>query len=253
MISNFCKKLKYTKKIVFVTNGDGSVDDDGLGDITTKIKEDGIELVVLGVDFDDADFGFKEEDKTPRKSANEQVFKSVSDQCDGIFGTVAQAVSELGIPRLKTVRPVPTYRGPLTLGNPHEYSSAMSIDVERFPRTMIARAPSASSFVVTKPGEAGEADKQPDGDVEMQDAGGDDIGPVRNERMYTVKDGSAADGKREVKREDLAKGYEYGRTLVHLSASDESVTKLEGAAGFDVLGFIPRENVRSIIFLAYFC
>ncbi|KAI9672756.1 MAG: ATP-dependent DNA helicase II subunit 2 [Alyxoria varia] len=242
MIHSFCKKLKYTRKIILVTNGDGSVDDDGLGDIVAKIKEDGIELVILGVDFDDAEFGFKEEDKDSQEHANERVFNSLTEECDGVFGTVAQAVSELGIPRLKTVRPMPSYKGTLTLGNSEEYDTAMSIDVERFPRTMIARAPSASSFVVRKPGETDEVEKQPDGDIEMQDAAGDGMAPVRNERMYTVKDDNTAGGKREVKREDLAKGYEYGRTLVHLSASDESVTKFEGAAGLDVVGFIPREN-----------
>ena len=47
MIETVTKKLAYTRKIILVTNGNGSVDADGLDAITQKCKEDGIELVVL--------------------------------------------------------------------------------------------------------------------------------------------------------------------------------------------------------------
>jgi ATP-dependent DNA helicase 2 subunit 2 len=49
MISDHCKKLKYRRKIVLVSNGRGSMDDDGLEDIMKKITDDNIELVVLYV------------------------------------------------------------------------------------------------------------------------------------------------------------------------------------------------------------
>ena len=47
MITTVTKKLAYTRKIILVTNGNGSVDADGLDAITSKCKEDGIELVIL--------------------------------------------------------------------------------------------------------------------------------------------------------------------------------------------------------------
>jgi len=47
MIETVTKKLAYTRKIILVTNGNGSVDADGLDAITQKCKEDGIELVIL--------------------------------------------------------------------------------------------------------------------------------------------------------------------------------------------------------------
>ncbi|MCJ1485272.1 ATP-dependent DNA helicase II subunit 2 [Schaereria dolodes] len=67
MITKYCKKLKYQRKVVLVTDGCGSLDADGISEITKKIKEDAMELVVLGVDFDDFEYGFKEEDKEPGK------------------------------------------------------------------------------------------------------------------------------------------------------------------------------------------
>ena len=47
MISKFTKQLKYKRKIVLVTNGRGTMDSDGMTDITSKIREDNVELVVL--------------------------------------------------------------------------------------------------------------------------------------------------------------------------------------------------------------
>ena len=47
MISKACKKLKFNRKIVLVTNGRGQLDTDQVTEITNKIVEDGISLVVL--------------------------------------------------------------------------------------------------------------------------------------------------------------------------------------------------------------
>lgn len=47
MITKHCKKLKYKRKIVLVTNGRGSIDADDVSQITEKIKADEIELVVM--------------------------------------------------------------------------------------------------------------------------------------------------------------------------------------------------------------
>lgn len=47
MITKYCKKLKYKRKIVLVTNGEGAMNSDGTEDIVSKLKEDNIELVVL--------------------------------------------------------------------------------------------------------------------------------------------------------------------------------------------------------------
>lgn len=47
MISSFCKKLQYQRRIILVTNGRGSMDADDVEHIVSKIKEDNIELVVL--------------------------------------------------------------------------------------------------------------------------------------------------------------------------------------------------------------
>lgn len=61
--------LKYDRRVIVVTDGKGSMDTEDLDQFAQKIRnpEAPIELVLLGVDFDDPDGGFKEEDKNSHK------------------------------------------------------------------------------------------------------------------------------------------------------------------------------------------
>lgn len=51
MISKYCKKLKYKREIVLVTNGTGLMAADGLEEIKTKVQEDGIKITILWVEI----------------------------------------------------------------------------------------------------------------------------------------------------------------------------------------------------------
>jgi ATP-dependent DNA helicase 2 subunit 2 len=63
------KPLKYTRRIIIVTDGRGSMDTSDLEQIAMKITdaEAPVEVLLLGVDFDDAEYGYKEEDKDHHK------------------------------------------------------------------------------------------------------------------------------------------------------------------------------------------
>lgn len=251
LIDKHCKKLKWKKRLILVTNGLGDIDEDDVEQIASKIREDGIELFVLGIDFDDPEFGFKEEDKDPTKERNERILKDLSDQCDGLYGTMAQAIEELGTPRTRTYRPYKQYQGLLTLGDPENYDSAMCINVERYARIMQAKPPSASSFAVRNDMAAGELSTQTsatmqNGHEDRMDVDGDGLSAVRNQRTYQVEDANAPGGKLDVDAEGLAKGYEYGRTAVAISQSDMNVVKFETEPCMDIIGFVPREKVRFI-------
>jgi len=237
MIVVQCKKLKYTRRIVLVTDAKLYMDAADLGQVTSKLKEDGIELVVLGVDFDDLEYGFKEEDKDPAKASNESIFQQLCNDCNGMFGTLAQAVDELRIPRTKETKPIPSYKGTLTLGNPEQYDTALAITVERYPKTMVAAPPSASSFVVRNDIEATQSMDVTNGD-EGGEASNDGLAAVHAARTYQVLQDGAPGGKKDIGRDELAKGYEYGRTAVHISESDRNITTYETHQGLDIIGFI---------------
>jgi ATP-dependent DNA helicase 2 subunit 2 len=236
MIERQCRKLKYTRRIVLITDGKTPMDAADLGHITTKLKEDGTELVVLGVDFDDAEFGFKEEAKDTVKASNEAILQQLCNDCNGVFGTLAQAVDEMKVPRTKETRPIPSFKGLLTLGNPQQYDSAFRINVERYPKTMQAAPPSASSFVVRNDLEATQSFDANGADVAGTSGGS--LAVVHRAQTYQVEDENAPGGKKDVDREELAKGYEYGRTAVHISESDRNITTYETQPCLDIIGFV---------------
>ena len=49
MISKYCRRLKYQRRIILITDGRGSIDGDGSLEISKKIKDEGIELIIVSV------------------------------------------------------------------------------------------------------------------------------------------------------------------------------------------------------------
>lgn len=237
MIVRQCKQLKYIRRIVLVTDAKMHMETADLSQIAKKINDDSIELVVLGVDFDDAEYGVKEEDKDPVKANNEAILKQLCEDCNGVYGTLTQAVDELKIPRTKDTKPVPSYKGSLSLGNAEAYDTAITINIERYPKTMVAAAPSASQFVVRNDLEATQTMDTIEGD-EGAASSNNGLAAVHTARTYQVDDENAPGGKKDIDRDELAKGYEYGRTAVHISESDRNITTYETTQSLDIIGFV---------------
>lgn len=171
------------------------------------------------------------------------------EQCNGAqFATIGEAIDQLDIPRLKLPRPYKNYDGPLTLGDPkNENLASFSINVERWFKTKQARQLTASTVVMkSDPGGGPAHSTQTLQGDEMQGVEATGFGAVRFARTYKVNDPDAPGGKRDVEFESLAKGYEYGRTAVHISESDYNVTKIETVKGFEIIGFIPWEKVSAL-------
>lgn len=239
MLMKHCRQLKFIKKLYLITNGTGPLDPDDIEDTAAQIKQNDIKLTVLGVDFDDSEYGFKEENKSFQKQENEASLRRLVDLSEGVYGTLDEAIEGLQRPHVKVVKPIPSYKGQLRLGDPAAYDTAITIDVERYPKVMIRKPPSASSYVLKD----GAPSQQQNND------GSDGLANVRNAYSYQIKDEEAASGWRDIPREELAKGYEYGRTAVHITESDENITKLETEQCYEILGFIPQENVERYMLL----
>ena len=155
-----------------------------------------------------------------------------------------EAIEELGMPRLKSTRPVPTFKGQLILGDPeNKHGNTLFIDVERYPKTMVRKPPPARSYAVQKTDSTQSSTTMISSALMEEVASGDNFGGLHTERLYEVEDPDVSGGKRTVKSEELAKGYEYGRTAVPISDSDWNVLKLETSAGLQIIGFIPIDNV----------
>lgn len=251
MIEKFTKKLKYNRKIILVTDGEAPMDSSDIDDIAEKAKSSGIQLTVLGVDFDDAEFGFKEEDKSSVKEQNEGVLRDLVEKCDGLYGTIAEAIAELETPRVKSYRPYKTYQGLLTLGDPNVHQDAMSINVERYFKTHKAPVPPASRVVLKTGSDSAEGARGGDEMEGVEPTPG--FSAVKDARTYKVNDPDAPGGKRDVDRDELAKGYEYGRTAVHISESDYNITKIETNQSFSIVGFIYQEKYEPFLNMGETC
>lgn len=71
---------------------------------------------------------------------------------------------------------------------------------------------------------------------------GGEFAAVKNARIYKVNDPDAPGGKSDVEFDSLAKGYEYGRTAVHISEAEFNITKLETKKSLSVVGFIQQDK-----------
>lgn len=257
------KPLKFDRRIIIVTDGRGNIETEDVEEIAGKITntEAPIEVVLLGIDFDDPESGFKEEDKDAQKvlythasittlthttqAENEVALKTFVEECNGVFGTLAEAVDQLQIPRLKEVRPTPSYKGVLTLGDPETYESTLSIDVERYPCTMLAKPPTASSFAIRTDAGTGSTaglSTQSSHTITGEDHPMTDLAAVRNQRVYQVDEQGESGAKKNVEMDELERGYEYGRTAVHISESDMNIVKLETKQSLSIIGFVKAED-----------
>ena len=168
------------------------------------------------------------------------MLKELVDQChNGTFGTIAEANDELDIPIVKAPRPYKSYDGTLSLGDPEVFPSAIVVSVERYFKTHAAMPPPASTVVVKAESESAPAEPEPEA---ME---GVEFAAVKQARTYKVGDAKAPGGKKDVEFEALAKGYEYGRTAVHISESEHNITKLETVKEFTILGFMEQKKVTA--------
>jgi len=137
---------------------------------------------------------------------------------------------------------VASFKGLLTLGNPQEYESALAIGVERYPRVMQAKPPTASKFVMRGDMTATQPTQSTATMSGSDEAPNDGLASVKQARTYQVKDEEAAGGKKDVDFDELSKGYEYGRTAVHISESDRNVTTYETTSSLDIIGFVDKSK-----------
>jgi ATP-dependent DNA helicase 2 subunit 2 len=107
---------------------------------------------------------------------------------------------------------------------------------------MIAKPPTASSFAMrTDASGAPGPSTQSSTTITGEDHPITDLSAVRNQRVYQVDDEGEPGAKKNVEMEELERGYEYGRTAVHISESDMNVVKLETTQSLALIGFVKAE------------
>ncbi|KAF9361439.1 ATP-dependent DNA helicase II subunit 2 [Mortierella sp. AD094] len=236
MMSKFCKKLKYEKKIYILTDACAEINSEGVEQITSTLNDDGVQLNVIGTDFDSE--GEEPKPKSAMQAQNEQFFKDLCEASTGDIFSIDEALDITSQFYSKKVKPTAVYRGTLDLGDPEDHSDAsLSIPVQMFPSTMVAKLPLAKKYSILS--ESAAADDLPGGHT----------GFVNQSRTYKLKvTADMADGNMEedteVPADALEKAYMYGKTIVPIRAVDLDAYKLRTAKGLTILGFFASSTFR---------
>ncbi|CAG8510008.1 7194_t:CDS:10 [Ambispora gerdemannii] len=222
LITKHCKHLKYIKKIYLFTDGESKIGTRKNDSLVHEIRRGGIEIKIVGAGFDDPDTGFKEQDKSIIKAANEEFLRKFAEDCDGDFFTLSYFLNQLESPQVKSIRLVNLYKGKtLVMGDAENYpDSSLSIPIEIYSRTTIARPKTASKWSVLS--EVSSIDPA----IKTHEKQADEANRV------------------EVPAEDLEKAYTFGRTIVPLISYDQDLLHLTTTASMDILGFIRTEDFR---------
>jgi ATP-dependent DNA helicase 2 subunit 2 len=176
------------------------------------------------------------------------VLRDLVEAAGGTFFTMSKAIADMSVPSIKSVWPVTTYKGTLTLGNVEKFpDTSLQLEVERYPKIMPVKAPSAK-HVVVKP-EFGSDAVGPSAPpaAAKQEEDGSLAAAVKRARSYQVEDASAPGGKRDVDGEQLERGYEYGRTAVNVSKEDMEVATIPTRQCLDIIGFVSAKTVSTCL------
>lgn len=151
-------------------------------------------------------------------SINEKVLKEFCEQvANGAVFSIDEALGMLQQFMTKRVRQVATFRGSLTI-SPNE----LEIPINLFTKTSIQRLPPAKKY--SPYGREG----------------------VERDLKYL----EIGTSESFVKKEELAKAYRYGRSLVPFHKIDEAQMQFKTKKSFQVLGFLPASKIDRESFMS---
>jgi ATP-dependent DNA helicase 2 subunit 2 len=124
--------------------------------------------------------------------------------------------------------------------------TSLRLEVERYPKIMPVKAPSAKQVVVKTEGSSDGAGPSapPATKLEGEESA---AAAVKRALSYSVADAGAPGGKRTVDGDQLERGYEYGRTAVNVSKEDMEVATIPTWQSLDIVGFVSAKSVSGVL------
>ncbi|KAJ7139489.1 SPOC like C-terminal domain-containing protein [Mycena epipterygia] len=142
-------KRTWTRKIVLVTDGENPIEVEDLPETIKRINNLDIAMTIVGIDFDDDEFPYEEDEKSNIKAENEAFYANlVAGLSSGVLGTCALALQETIRPDIKLTKS--TLMGTtLRLGDVNSRSEeAMEINIKTSKCTALNRPKSWKKFGV---------------------------------------------------------------------------------------------------------
>lgn len=167
----------------------------------------------------------------------------------GTFATMQEVIDSLNLPELRSVRPIASFKGKLTIGDPASMDHFVSIDVERYSRTKQAKALTFRKVFQTTSGDKNQLDS-----IKEKDSVADGTKKMFSVDDLTQKKGSfspeqkmfktVSESIRGIDAEELDKGFMFGRTVVPIAATEIDVLKIEAQPRLEILNFVPQDKVN---------
>ncbi|KAI8144114.1 SPOC like C-terminal domain-containing protein [Fennellomyces sp. T-0311] len=230
-INKHVRHYKYEKRIRLYMSLEGNINWDGVEAVIGQLSENGIELSIACLGLKEAEEG---KNDNPQVQANLAQWKGlVNSLPNGYLMDLSEAIAESMQFHKKEIRPTPTFRGYLTIGNMTMFpDTSLSISIMMYARTMEAKMPSAKKWSSLS------------SVTDVQNANGQESHQVVQESKYRMKPSTArneaeesADANEpEVEKAMLEKAYKFGKTLVTITDQDEEFLKLKTDASMVLLG-----------------
>ncbi|KAF8665093.1 hypothetical protein AX16_000561 [Volvariella volvacea WC 439] len=262
------KKQTWTRKIVIITDGGSPIELEDWEAVVTKLDTYNIILTIVGVDFDDEEYPFVEENKPHIKKTNETFYHhfistfNKAKPGNGVVGTCAFALQEASRPDIKETKSA-LMATVLRIGDTTaHWEEAIEIDIETCKCTAIARPKSFKAFSLRENDADGmDIDEDTRKDVYAQlkrrteyyidrsEENEEDEEDVKREED-TEEDMEALQKRlkekeafmEKVEKEELTRGFKYGTTYV--PCPDGQFPHLPTTKGIEIWGFFPRSNFR---------
>ncbi|KAI6022554.1 SPOC domain-like protein [Pisolithus marmoratus] len=254
------RKRTWTRKIVIITDGASPLEVEDWQATVKRMTSLTISLTVVGVDFDDDELPYHEEDKPAIKRANETFYAQLVSALPenlGLMGTLEHALLSLSSPNIKETKSA-LMSNILRLGDVEargEEALEMSVRVAKC--TSLARAGGWKRFFgTTIEGEDEDEDderkavfrelkRRTEYVIDRAQIEGDGEGDGKSATLADFDEDEEQEDKddrpiEKVEKEQLVRGYKYGSTYV--PCSDGQFLKLQTRQGIDICGFFSKKN-----------
>ncbi|KIJ23946.1 hypothetical protein M422DRAFT_275388 [Sphaerobolus stellatus SS14] len=224
--------------MALLTDGESPMEIEDWEETAKQMNDKEIQLSIVGVDFDDDEMPFREEDKSDVKRENESFYRQFAGALnESVVGTAAFALQECSKPDIKMMKSA-LMKTTLKVGDVEARpEQAIEIHVRTSKCTAISRPPSMKKFAKRQ--------IQPDAmDVDEEKTF---TLLDRKTQYYVEKDkgdgdsdfdeDKAADEEDEepVEKENLVRGYKYGASFVPVD-EDDQFERLEPVKGIEICG-----------------
>ncbi|KAI0344219.1 SPOC domain-like protein [Trametopsis cervina] len=247
-------KRTWTRRMVLLTDGESPIEIEDWEATAGKMNDLKIRFTIVGVDFDDEEYPFEEEEKTNIKRANEEFYhKFVGQLENGVVGNAAFALAEISRPEVKQTKSA-LLGTVLRLGDTETNTEeSIEITVKVSKCTSLARPKTWKKFALRRRPEDPEdvVMKEPDDEDDERKVLFAQLGMKTKYVLDSASEGeqeddeTSADATKEmdpVEKEDLIRGFKYGTS--YAPCPDGTFPRLPTRKGIDICGIISKDNYR---------